>query len=67
MDEGKICFRDNTNAVDFFLTRKEICDILSLEFGIRPKKSRIINKKLTQLINRLLIFAIDQHKGHNGN
>ncbi len=59
MDSGKIYFIDNSPLVDFFLTKGEIRDIIAVEYGIRPKRQRIIRKYLKRLLNDLLDYLLE--------
>lgn len=47
------------------LTKGQIHDMMESEYGIRPKKKRIFNKKLKQLMHELVEFAIKGHKERN--
>ena len=44
MEANKIYFREDSPVCDFHLTDGEIRDIIASEYGIRPKRERIIKK-----------------------
>ena len=60
METNRIYFPTFRSACDIHLTRSEICDILSIEYGIRPKRKRVFNKKLKQLINSLMDEIVEE-------
>ena len=62
MTTKKIHFADNGPLCDFYLTEGQIRDIIQAEYGIRPKRSRIIKKKLKQLVESLLTEILDDAK-----
>ena len=62
MTTKKIHFADNGPLCDFYLTEGQIRDIIQAEYGIRPKRSRIVQKKLKQLVHSLLRELIDDAK-----
>jgi len=63
LDSGNIYFSEDYPGCRFNLTNGRLCDIIQAEYGIRPKRSRIIQKKLKQLINSLLKKIIKDHDG----
>ena len=60
MQSNKIYFRDDAPVCDYHLTDGEIRDIISMEYGIRPKRSRIFKKYLKRLSNDLLRVIIEE-------
>ena len=64
METGRIYFPDNHPGCDFRLTNGEIRDIMSAEYGIRPKRNRIIKKKLKQLVNTFVRLMIKEYHGN---
>lgn len=63
-EDNKIVFQDDGVCV-FNLTKGQVCDIIQLEFGIRPKKTRIIKKKLSNIVNSILAIVLEEIR--NGN
>ena len=59
MERNKIYFRQLSPIVDFNLTDGEIRDIIASEYGIRPKRQRIIKKILKKMMENLLREIID--------
>ena len=68
MQANKIYFRDDAPVCDYHLTDGEIRDIIGMEYGVRPKKNRIIKKYLKRLSNDLLRVVIEEIKenGYEG-
>ena len=58
MDEGKIYFPDHINTCILSLTKGEIRAIIRMEYGISPKKDRILRKRLKILIDDLLRYLL---------
>ena len=50
---GKLDFPNDSLIIIFKLTRPEMTLLINTEYGIKSKKSRIIKKYLTRLINDL--------------
>ena len=62
MGTNNIYFPDNRHVIDYRLTDGQIRDIIGVEYGIRPKKNRIIKKYLKRLGNDLLREVIEDVK-----
>lgn len=60
MESGRIYFPDHVFCCDLRLTKGEIRDIIAMEYGIRPRKRRILKKRLKILVNDLLDFIIKE-------
>ena len=64
METNEIYFCDSGFA-KISLTKGQIHGMMESEYGIRPKRKRTFNKKLKQLINELLRYALESHKEDN--
>ena len=62
LDTKRIYFREDSPVIDYHLTNGEIRDIIASEYGIRPKRQRIIKKYLKRIGNDLLRYIIEECK-----
>lgn len=65
LKKGELYFPDDSPYCRIFLTKGQIRDIIQAEYGIRPKKSRIVKKKLKQILDEILKLAINTIKDKN--
>ncbi|MDX1373862.1 MAG: hypothetical protein R3321_15410 [Nitrososphaeraceae archaeon] len=63
MESGQIFFSESGFVV-IRLTNGEICDIIQCEYGIRPKKRRIVKKKLSEIVKNILDIVIKHIEIH---
>ncbi len=64
LESERMYFREDAPVIDYHLTNGEIRDIIGIEYGIRPKRSRIIKKYLKRIGNDLLRFVIEEYDGY---
>lgn len=62
LETERIYFRNDAPIIDYHLTDGEIRAIICMEYGIRPKRSRIIKKYLKRIGNDLLRFIVEEIK-----
>ena len=62
LDTKRMYFRDDSPVIDYHLTDGEIRAIIQSEYGINPKRSRIIKKYLKKIGNDLLTFVVEDLK-----
>ena len=58
MQADKIYFSDESDLILIRLTKGEVRGIIATEYGIRPKRARIIKKKLKTIMDDVLRYAL---------
>lgn len=62
LEEEKILFHEDKPEVSFYLSSKEIKDLIKIEYGYNTSKESTQAKYLSKLSNSVLQLAIDQAK-----